>query len=144
MSTRRFELRIVLIAIVVAFPLRVAAQPYDISWFAIDGGGLTVITGGSIELGGSIGQCDAGPVNGPMAGGSFSLVGGFWPVNQVCYCAGDLNGDGEKNGDDIQRFANCILMNGDCRCADVDLVGGITVNDVAQFAADLLAGELCP
>ena len=50
------------------------AQPFVIDWFTIDGGGGTS-TGGIYSVSGTIGQPDAG---GPMTGGNFSLVGGFW------------------------------------------------------------------
>ena len=47
---------------------------YDLSWWTVDGGGYTVSTGGGYELGGTIGQPDAGA----MIGGAYTLVGGFW------------------------------------------------------------------
>jgi len=50
--------------------------PYDLSWSTIDGGGGTS-SGGPYTLSGTIGQPDAG---GPMVGGSYSLVGGFWSI----------------------------------------------------------------
>jgi hypothetical protein len=50
--------------------------PYDLSWYTIDGGGGTS-SGGAYTLSGTIGQPDAG---GPMTGGSYSLVGGFWSI----------------------------------------------------------------
>lgn len=95
---------------------------------------------GGFELSGTIGQHDASNPIAPMTGGSFELVGGFWPETQVCYCPGDLNHDGLRNGNDVQQFVNCILSSGDCSCADVDLIGGVNTHDVAQFVTDLLAG----
>jgi len=53
---------------------RALAQSYSIDWFTIDGGGGTS-TSGVFSVSGTIGQPDAG---GPMAGGNFSLTGGFW------------------------------------------------------------------
>ncbi len=50
------------------------AQPFQIDWHTIDGGG-GLSTGGSFELYGTIGQHDAG---GPMNGSSYEVVGGFW------------------------------------------------------------------
>lgn len=47
---------------------------YDLTWNTIDGGGGMFSTGGIYELGGTIGQPDAGAMN----GGTFSLAGGFW------------------------------------------------------------------
>lgn len=50
--------------------------PYELSWHSIDGGGGTS-TGGPFSLSGTIGQPDAG---GPLTGGAYSLIGGFWSV----------------------------------------------------------------
>jgi hypothetical protein len=47
---------------------------FDLSWSTVDGGGETFSTGGSYELGGTIGQPDAGT----LTGGTFTLDGGFW------------------------------------------------------------------
>lgn len=46
---------------------------YDISWYTIAGGGGTS-SGGSYTLSGTMGQSSAGR----MAGGSYSIEGGFW------------------------------------------------------------------
>lgn len=121
-------------------------QTYDLSWFTVDGGGHTFSTGGDYVLGGTIGQPDAqtAPV---MAGGVFSIVGGFWPAaaTPVCACPGDMNNDGTKNGRDIHRFVQCIIATaGDCACANVDGAGGVTIADVPVFVAALIAGDPCP
>jgi hypothetical protein len=50
-----------------------SAQSYSIDWFTIDGGGGTS-TGGVYSLSGTIGQPDAGR----LAGGNYTLDGGFW------------------------------------------------------------------
>jgi hypothetical protein len=47
---------------------------YDLAWWTVDGGGFTYSSGGGYELGGTIGQPDAGE----MAGGGYTLGGGFW------------------------------------------------------------------
>lgn len=47
---------------------------YELTWSTIDSGGATFSTGGSYELGGTMGQPDAGNVS----GGTYSLGGGFW------------------------------------------------------------------
>jgi hypothetical protein len=52
------------------------AQTYSIDWFKIAGGGGTS-TGGVYSVSGTIGQPDA---SGPMTGGAYSLVGGFWAL----------------------------------------------------------------
>ncbi|MCS6909623.1 MAG: hypothetical protein NZM11_03520 [Anaerolineales bacterium] len=40
----------------------------------MDGGGATFSSGGGYELGGMVGQPDAGT----LSGGNFTLAGGFW------------------------------------------------------------------
>jgi hypothetical protein len=115
----------------------------EVSWYTIDGGGTMFSTGGTYSLGGTIGQPDAqiAPV---MTGGTFDLTGGFWPIANVCYCPGDMNSDGRRDGRDIQQFVNCVLAGGNCSCADVDLTGGVTLADVSAFVNTLLSGGVCP
>ena len=65
------------IGVLLLLTLPVLAQSggiYDLSWYTIDGGGGTFSTGGGFSLGGTIGQPDAGV----MAGGDYTLAGGFW------------------------------------------------------------------
>jgi len=55
----------------------VLARPdgeYDLTWSTVDGGGYTFSTGGGYQLGGTIGQPDAGT----LSGGDYTLSGGFW------------------------------------------------------------------
>jgi len=120
----------------------VFAQP-QISWSSIDGGAAMYSTSGTFQLGCTIGQPDAqtSPV---MSGGAFQLTGGFWAVTQACFCLGDLNADGVKDGRDVQRFVACVLSGGDCSCADVDQANGVTIADLSAFVTDLLAGPSCP
>jgi hypothetical protein len=129
----------------VVFSLHAGAQTFDLSWHTVDGGGGMNSSGGAFSLSGAIGQPDAQspPV---MVGGAFELIGGFWPVANVCYCLADMNGDGKRDGRDIQQFVNCVVAGGDgnCYCADVDQANGVTVADVAMFVNDLLAGTTCP
>ena len=47
---------------------------YDLSWHTADGGGAMFSTGGGYSLGGTVGQSDAGL----LAGGTYTLGGGFW------------------------------------------------------------------
>ena len=47
---------------------------YDLSWSTVDGGGHTQSMGGMYSLAGTAGQPDAGL----MAGGTYTLGGGFW------------------------------------------------------------------
>ena len=50
---------------------------YAINKFAIAGGGTLNSTGGTYAVSGTIGQPDA---SGPLTGGSYTLVGGFWAL----------------------------------------------------------------
>ena len=62
-----------------AFAPVARAQSYSLDWHKIAGGGGTS-TGGVYAVSGTIGQHDAG---GPMAGGNYSLTGGFWAFYAV-------------------------------------------------------------
>ena len=124
----------------------IARSDLEVSWFTVDGGGHMSSTGGAFELAGTIGQPEASSFNQPIAGGAFTLVGGFWPAATfVCGCAGDLTGDSLINGADVQKFVDCFLGAGaSCPCADVDGAAGLSTSDVTVFAANLLSGAACP
>ena len=51
-----------------------AQEGYELSWWTVDGGGQTYSIGGGYEIGGTIGQPDAGV----LTGGGYVLGGGFW------------------------------------------------------------------
>jgi len=82
MNVSRFTLhvsRLTLLAILIALALAVGAAAqsgggYDLTWNTVDGGGYTWSTGGGYALGGTVGQPDAGV----LQGGGYTLVGGFW------------------------------------------------------------------
>ena len=70
-------LRAVLVCLLLLAAAPVLAQSgagYDLTWSTVDGGGQTFSSGGSYSLGGTAGQPDAGL----LAGGGYSLAGGFW------------------------------------------------------------------
>ncbi len=122
----------------------VLAQDYTIDWHTVDGGGEMWSTGGDYTLGGTLGQCDAGTLTGTGPGGTYTLTGGFWAL-PPCWCLSDLNNDGQRNGDDIQAFADCLLGDAlDCACADLDTNGSLTFTDVTAFVTGLLATTACP
>ena len=52
------------------------AQTFAIDWYKVSGGGGTS-TGATYQVTGTIGQADA---VGAMAGGNYSLTGGFWSL----------------------------------------------------------------
>ena len=60
------------LAILLVAPTMTPAQ-VSLNWHTIDGGG-GASGGGAYALNGSIGQSGAGP----LAGGSYSIAGGFW------------------------------------------------------------------
>jgi hypothetical protein len=51
-----------------------SGDPYDLSWYSIDSGGVTFAIGGDYTLGGTAGQADADV----LRGGRYILGGGFW------------------------------------------------------------------
>lgn len=122
------------------------ADLYEAPWFTIDCGGVTpsgASLGDGFALAGTIGQSDAGY----MTGGSFEVIGGFWQSaapTSTCVCPGDMNGDGRRDGVDIQGFVDCLANDGSCTCADADGVNGVTLADVMQFVDDLLLDVPCP
>lgn len=69
-----------LAALLVALCMTRTAHAVDpLAWRSFDGGGAAFVTAGGYELGGTIGQSDAGR----LASGTFALCGGFWFGGQV-------------------------------------------------------------
>jgi hypothetical protein len=62
--------------VLLAFCFDAGAQNYSVDWHAIPGGG-GASSNGQYSVTGSIGQSGAGSV---MAGGNYSLAGGFWSL----------------------------------------------------------------
>lgn len=115
-----------------------SAQTYSIDWYTIDGGGHMFSSGGSFQLGGTIGQPDAGP-NTPMTGGNFELVGGFWVVATAAPCGGfspcDTNCNGTINQFDIDPFILIVNTHVGCSpCAgDTNSDGSVNSFDIFGF-----------
>lgn len=65
------------------------AQPYDVQWNTVDGGGTMNSTGNMFKLSGTVGQHDAST---PMSGAKYALVGGFWSGSAE-EIAGDADAD---------------------------------------------------
>ncbi len=70
------------------------------------------------------------------------------PCATSCACLGDINGDGMRDGRDIQGFVQCgANLPGPtmaCGCADMDGNGGVDLGwDVFLFTNLLLAGDAC-
>jgi hypothetical protein len=70
---------VIALVIVIAFVVSglVRAQSggdYDLTWYTVDNGGVSFRMDNKYQLGGTIGQPDAGMLN----GGNYTLAGGFW------------------------------------------------------------------
>lgn len=126
-----------------------ALGQYTIDWYTIDGGGATLSTGGTFELGGTIGQPDAGQ----MTGGVYSLTGGFWAITAPpSVLRGDCNCDGLVNNFDIDPFVLAISDSAayalaypgcDILSADIDENGLVNNFDIDPFVACISNGG-CP
>ena len=68
------------IILMTMFLTSTAIAEYELSWYTIDGGGGRSI-GGPYDLVGTIGQPDAAY----STGGSYELLGGFWPGGPLCF-----------------------------------------------------------
>ncbi len=100
---------------------------YDLSWWTIDGGGITFATGGSFALGGTVGQPDA---SNALTGGAFSLTGGFWFTPVCIPTNGDVDGNGCVDDADLLQVlfafgssgSNPADVNCDSLVDDADLL----------------------
>lgn len=107
-----------------------AADPpaFVLSRTTVDGGGIMRSSGGNFELSGTIGQPDAGVLEGE----DFTLSGGFW----FELSPGDCEDDGDVDLWDYELFNACLTGPngeapvGDCRCFDLDASDTV---DVADF-----------
>lgn len=115
---------------------------YSIDWWTIDAGGKQNMTGGNYALAGTIGQHDAG---GPLVGGNFELVGGFWAgAASEPFCFGDLNGDGLINLSDLaQLLGHYGTPSGATyEMGDLDEDGDVDLSDLAALLG--VYGHPCP
>jgi hypothetical protein len=108
---------ILLAMCVLLFSLPVCAD-YEINWHTIDGGGGTS-TGGPYRLSGTIGQPDAGY----SEGGSYELLGGFWPGGPLCFV----------DFEHFARFAELWLYEGSGLPADLDGNDYVDLYDLKLF-----------
>jgi hypothetical protein len=79
------------------FLLRKGLGSVELSWYSVDAGGGVTMTGGDFSLVGTVGQADAGA----LAGGAFSLTGGFLaaPPSEPCNGPDAIFCDGFESGD---------------------------------------------
>jgi hypothetical protein len=113
-------------------------EPYDVSWYTIDGGGEMYSTGDGFEVGGTIGQHDAGV----MSGDGFTVAAGFW--SGACFLLGDLDHSGVVNISDLaQLLANYNTTSGATyEDGDLNGDGAVTLPDLAELLAHY--GDACP
>lgn len=140
------QLRIRSVFLMAALGLAALASAAQIDWYTVDGGGAMFTTNGAFELSATVGQHDAG---GPMCGGDFELVGGFWAIAGEPQSTGDADGDGDVDLDDHAQFVDCMAGPGappspaapsvtphDCLCVfDFDDDEDIDVIDWVRFTA---------
>ncbi len=113
-----------------------ALAQFSITRYVIAGGGGESV-GNTFDLTGTVGQAAAGPNSGSMSGGTFALVGGFWP-GQSPRCPSDFNQDGFVSGDDFDAFVDAFVA-GDI-AADFDDDGFVTADDYDAFVGAFFAG----
>jgi hypothetical protein len=65
---------LIALALLCTVALTQSGNDYDLRWNTVDSGGCTSSTSGGYALGGTAGQPDAGL----LAGGGYTLGGGFW------------------------------------------------------------------
>ncbi len=107
-----------------------AASTLNMSWYTIDGGGVTASTYGTLSLGSTSGQPDAGA----MQSGSMLWIGGFWAGEAVyIQCPADYNQDGGVDGADVGAFFSD--WEAGLSAADVNQDGGVDGADVDAFFA---------
>ncbi|MEK6676636.1 MAG: hypothetical protein AABZ47_13410 [Planctomycetota bacterium] len=76
---------------------------YDLTWNTVDSGGQMFSEGSGYELGGTVGQSDAGF----LTGGVYELTGGFWAAHCIPGVYADLDYTDLVDVDDL-----IILLNG--------------------------------
>ncbi|MEK6674799.1 MAG: hypothetical protein AABZ47_03995 [Planctomycetota bacterium] len=119
---------------------------YDLTWSTIDGGGETFSTGSGYELGGTIGQADAGG----MANGGYSLTGGFWAAASACTCQlyADLIQSCLVDLDDLLCLLSGFADLPMCPQGDIAPCGGsggpIDVDDLISLLEAFAENYICP
>jgi hypothetical protein len=109
-------------------------QDYTIDWYTIDGGGAMFSTGGELEVSGTIGQPDAG---GPLTGGQFELIGGFWPMAS-CTAQAPTSSIPQMDESLWRSHNNIVVLNYGQALAEAP--GDITIRELlpqGQYGPDL-------
>ena len=100
---------------------------------------------GYVASGNIIAEGGAGQVVVELNAGVVSIYSGVGPVG--CACAGDLNGDGQRDLDDLQAVADILLAAGSPfvvpvepnHCGDTNSDGQVDLDDLQAVADILLA-----
>lgn len=117
-----------------------AAQPFDLDWYTIDGGGGLFSAAGTFEVSGTIGQPDAGLT--AMTGGTYELSGGFWPgIVAGEDCLGDLNEDGSIDLGDLSILLVHFGAAGEYADGDLNGDGQVDLADLSILLTRF--GESC-
>lgn len=117
-----------------------SGEPYEITVWTIDGGGIQNASGGAYTLSGTIGQPDAGP---RLSGGTYDLDGGFWPAALAAGgCPADLVAPfGVLNFFDVLSYLGSF--NAGSPDADIAApIGSLNFFDVLEYLSRFNAG--CP
>ncbi|MFM9959276.1 MAG: GC-type dockerin domain-anchored protein [Phycisphaerales bacterium] len=117
-----------------------ASAQVAIDWFTIDGGGGRS-QNGCVVIEGSIGQWDAAA---PISGGTLNVQPGYWNNTIIPPgCPGDLNGDGQRNTQDLVTFLGRFGQPATA-CSTGDFNGDSAVNtiDLTFFLGRF--GNACP
>ena len=111
---------------------------FDLTWTTVDAGGGRS-TSGSLEIHGTIGQPDAGPM---LIGGGLELLAGLWAasVEPIDTCPADLTGDGFVNITDL-LFVVSHWGGGPGDPADVNSDNVVNILDLLAVVA---AWGACP
>ena len=108
-----------------------AAGDYAIERHTVEGGGVINAVGGAYSLSGTAGQATVGP----LTGGGYTLVGGFWPG----FDPGDCDGDHDVDLEDWVAFETCftgpgVAVTAECQCHDLNGDETINLEDFMLFA----------
>ena len=104
------------------------AVTLDLSWLSINGGGISYGSGGTRQIGYSVGQSVAGE----GSGGTRKIGIGFWYSTACASAKGDMNGIGGYTSADAVSMLNCVYLgtgNCDLCFADVNCSGNLTGAD---------------
>ncbi len=110
-----------------------ASADLTITWYSIDGGGALSATAGTMVMGCTIGQPDAGT----LSSGSITLEGGYW-AGAVFVCPADYDHTGFVDTDDFTAFV--VDFEAGVDAADFDRSGFVDTDDFTAFVLAFEAG----